>query len=88
MEPQDTIFCYDKKEDKCNKKGCLGIKTLKSNPHYFVDVIKVIPNQEVSILTVDGLTKLNTAFKAVDLNSVGTNMVDSLALKFVVSEVE
>lgn len=71
-----------------NKKGCLGIKTLKSNPHYFVDVIKVIPNQEVSILTVDGLTKLNTAFKAVDLNSVGTNMVDSLALKFVVSEVE
>ena len=71
-----------------NKKGCLGIKTLKSNPHYFVDVIKVIPNQEVSILTVDGLTKLNTAFKAVDLNSVGTNMVDSQALKFVVSEVE
>lgn len=71
-----------------NKKGCLGIKTLKSNPHYFVDVIKVILNQEVSILTVDGLTKLNTAFKAVDLNSVGTNMVDSLALKFVVSEVE
>lgn len=71
-----------------NKKGCLGIKTLKSNPHYFVDVIKVIPNQEVSILTVDGLIKLNTAFKAVDLNSVGTNMVDSLALKFVVSEVE
>lgn len=25
MEPQDTIFCYDKKEDKCNRKGCLGI---------------------------------------------------------------
>lgn len=25
MEPQDTIFCYDKKEDKCNKRSCLGI---------------------------------------------------------------
>lgn len=25
MEPQDTIFCYDKKEEKCNKKSCLGI---------------------------------------------------------------
>ena len=25
MEPQDTIFCYDKKEDKGNKKNCLGI---------------------------------------------------------------
>jgi len=25
MEPQDTIFCYDKKEEKCNKKNCLGI---------------------------------------------------------------
>lgn len=24
MEPQD-IFCYDKKEQKCNKKNCLGI---------------------------------------------------------------
>ena len=25
MEPQETIFCYDKKEEKCNKKNCLGI---------------------------------------------------------------
>ena len=25
MEPQDTIFCYDKKEERCNKKNCLGI---------------------------------------------------------------
>ena len=25
MEPQDTIFCYDKKEDRGNKKNCLGI---------------------------------------------------------------
>lgn len=25
MEPQDTIFCYDKREEKCNKKNCLGI---------------------------------------------------------------
>lgn len=26
MEPQDTIYCYDNKENKCtNKKNCLGI---------------------------------------------------------------
>lgn len=24
MEPQE-VFCYDKKEEKCNKKNCLGI---------------------------------------------------------------
>lgn len=71
-----------------NKKGCLGIKALKSNPHYFVDCIKVVPNQEISILTIDGVIKLKTAFKAVDLNSVGTNMVDSPVLRFIVDEVE
>lgn len=27
MEPQD-IFCYDKKEEKCNKRNCLGIVTI------------------------------------------------------------
>ena len=24
MEPQE-VFCYDKKEEKCNKKNCYGI---------------------------------------------------------------
>lgn len=28
MEPQDTIFCYDKKEDKCNNRKCYGIVTI------------------------------------------------------------
>ena len=71
-----------------NKKGCLGIKTIKSNPHQFVDCIKVLPKQEVSILTIDGITKLNTTLKPVDLNSVGTNMVDAEVLKFVVEDIE
>ena len=61
-----------------NKKGCLGIKAIKSNPHQFVDCLKVSPKQDISIVTMDGTTKLNTALlKPVDLNSVGTNMVDS-----------
>ena len=71
-----------------NKKGCLGIKTIKSNPHQFVDCIKVLPKQEVSILTIDGITKLNTILKPVDLNSVGTNMVDAEVFKFVVEDTE
>lgn len=71
-----------------NKKGCLGIKTIKSNPHQFVDCIKVLPKQEVSILTIDGITKLNTTLKPVDLNSVGTNMVDAEVFKFVVEDIE
>ena len=72
-----------------NKKGCLGIKTIKSNPHQFVDCIKVLPKQEVSILTMEGLTRLNLSlFKPVDLNSVGTNMVDSEVIKFVVEDIE
>lgn len=71
-----------------NKKGCLGIKTIKSNPHQFVDCIKVLPKQEVSILTIDGITKLNTILKPVDLNSVGTNMVDAEVFKFVVEDIE
>lgn len=72
-----------------NKKGCLGIKTIKSNPHQFVDCIKVSPKQEVSILTIDGATKLNMSlFKPVDLNSVGTNIVDSPVLKFIVEDNE
>lgn len=26
MEPQETIYCYEKKDDKCTKKAnCLGI---------------------------------------------------------------
>lgn len=28
MEPQEKVFCYDKKEDKCNNKKCLGIVTI------------------------------------------------------------
>ena len=28
MEPQDTIFCYDKKEEKCNNRKCFGIVTI------------------------------------------------------------
>ena len=71
-----------------NKKGCLGIKTIKSNPHQFVDCIKVLPKQEVSILTIDGITKLNTILKPVDLNSVRTNMVDAEVFKFVVEDIE
>ena len=71
-----------------NKKGCLVIKTIKSNPHQFVDCIKVLPKQEVSILTIDGITKLNTILKPVDLNSVGTNMVDAEVFKFVVEDIE
>ena len=71
-----------------NKKGCLGIKTIKSNPHQFDDCIKVLPKQEVSILTIDGITKLNTILKPVDLNSVGTNMVDAEVFKFVVEDIE
>ena len=71
-----------------NKKGCLGIKTIKSNPHQFVDCIKVLPKQEVSILTIDGITKLNTILKPVDLNSVGTNMVDAEVFKFGVEDIE
>ena len=71
-----------------NKKGCLGIKTIKSTPHQFVDCIKVLPKQEVSILTIDGITKLNTILKPVDLNSVGTNMVDAEVFKFVVEDIE
>ena len=25
MEPQDDIFCYEKKENKCNNIKCLGL---------------------------------------------------------------
>lgn len=71
-----------------NKKGCLGIKTIKSNPHQFVDCIKVLPKQEISILTVDGTIKLKTIFKPVDLTSVGTNIVDTEVIKFVVEDIE
>ena len=28
MEPQDTVFCYDKKENKCNNRKCFGIITI------------------------------------------------------------
>ena len=72
-----------------NKKGCLGIKAIKSNPHQFVDCLKVSPKQDISIVTMDGTTKLNTALlKPVDLNSVGTNMVDSPVLKFMIEDTE
>ena len=27
MEPQDTVFCYDNKEDKCNNRKCSKIVT-------------------------------------------------------------
>ncbi len=72
-----------------NKKGSLGIKTIKSNPHYFVDCVKLEPNQEVSIQTEDNVVKLTVSlFKAVDLNSVGTNIVDGQVTKFIVEEIE
>lgn len=29
MEPQETIYCYDNREEKCSKrKNCLGIVTI------------------------------------------------------------
>lgn len=61
------------------KKGTLGIKAIKSNPHYFVDCLKVKPNQDVSILTSQSVEKVNLDLfkKAVDLKSVGTNLIDS-----------
>ena len=72
-----------------NKKGSLGIKTIKSNPHHFVDCVKLEPKQEISIQTVDHVVKLNLSlFKAVDLNSVGTNIVDEQVIKFLVEEIE
>ena len=72
-----------------NKKGSLGIKLLKSNPHYFIDCVKVVPNQEVSIKTESKSLKLNLSlFKLVDLNSVGTNLVDEVVLKFILEEKE
>jgi len=72
-----------------NKKGSLGIKALKANPHYFIDCIKVVSNQEVSIQTITKTLKLNLSlFKIVDLNSVGTNLVDEVVLKFVIEEKE
>lgn len=72
-----------------NKKGSLGIKTIKSNPHYFVDCVKLEPNQEISIQTEDNVVKLTVSlFKAVDLNSVGTNIVDGQVTKFIVEEIE
>ena len=51
-------------------------------------VSRFLPKQEVSILTIDGITKLNTILKPVDLNSVGTNMVDAEVFKFVVEDIE
>ena len=72
-----------------NKKGSLGIKAIKSNPHYFVDCLKIEPKKEVYIQTTDRVVKLNLSlFKAVDLNSVGTNMVDEEVIKFIVEEIE
>lgn len=72
-----------------NKKGSLGIKAIKSNPHYFVDCLKIEPKKEVYIQTTNRAVKLNLSlFKAVDLNSVGTNMVDEEVIKFIVEEIE
>ena len=72
-----------------NKKGSLGIKAIKSNPHYFVDCIKVESNQEVYIKTETTQVKLNLSlFKAVDLNSVGTNIVDDAVMKLMIDEIE
>ncbi len=28
MEPQDDIFCYEKREEKCNNIKCLGVITI------------------------------------------------------------
>jgi len=72
------------------KKGSLGIKNIKSNPHYFVDCLKIQHNQEISIQTATNkFMKLNlTLFKAVDLNSVGTNLIDEEVIKFINEERE
>ena len=59
------------------KKGALGIKQLKTNPHYFVDCVRVNEFEDVYIQTEAKLVKVNMSlFRAVDLNSVGTNIVD------------
>ncbi len=67
------------------KKGTLGIKTIKSNPHSFVDVICIHDHEEVFIQTHQDQVKVNVGlFRTVDLNSVGTNIVDEGAICFVV----
>ncbi|MGL4373398.1 MAG: DNA gyrase C-terminal beta-propeller domain-containing protein, partial [Turicibacter sp.] len=69
------------------KKGTLGIRTVKSNPHYFVDCIRVNPKQEVFIKTESSSVKVNlNLFKSVDLNSVGTNIVEEDVQGFIVEE--
>lgn len=72
------------------KKGVTGIKAIKSNPHYFTDVIKVADAQDLSILTDSGPLKVNVELKVGDLNSLGTNLVDESEspLRFIVEEKE
>ena len=72
-----------------NKKGNLGIKTIKTNPHQFIDCIKLASNHEVSIKTEKEDLKLDLSlYKAVDLNSVGTNLTGNQALRFIIEEKE
>ena len=68
-----------------SRKGILGIKKIKSSPHYFVDCIKVNRNQTVYVQTISNHFKVDLSyFKAVDLNSVGTSLVNEQVLKFIV----
>jgi len=75
---------------KRTNKGVSGIKTIKSNPHYFADMIKFSDTQDLSILTENGPLKVNVELKVGDLNSLGTNLVDESAtpLQFIAEEKE
>lgn len=72
------------------KKGTIGIKSIKSNPHSFKDMVKVADAQDLSIQTSNGTLKVNVDLKVGDLSSLGTNLVDegSTPLRFIVEEKE
>ncbi|HAX73434.1 MAG TPA: DNA topoisomerase IV subunit A [Firmicutes bacterium] len=70
------------------KKGTLGIRTVKSNPHLFVGCVKVNEKQDVFIKTESSLVKVNVhLFKPVELTSAGTNIVDETVYGFVIEDV-
>ena len=72
-----------------NKKGSLGIKALKTNPHQFLDCMKINVNQKISVQTQKGLLEIDlAALKSVDLNSVGTHITEEMVTKFVSEESE
>ncbi|MCL1950955.1 MAG: DNA topoisomerase IV subunit A [Turicibacter sp.] len=72
------------------KKGVTGIKSIKSNPHCFRDMVKVADAQEVSVQTQNGILKLKVDLKTGDLASMGTNLVEESdgPLQFIVEEKE